>query len=108
MLRIYDVTLEMIDGVAEVALAIDKCDPDLARQLRRAASSVPLNVAEGAYSQGRNANARFYTAMGSASEVMACLDIAEHMRYAAVDPKLRDTVDRILATMRKLIRRTTR
>jgi four helix bundle protein len=46
---------------------IGKKDANLADQLRRAASSVPLNLHEGAYSQGGNVRARFHNALGSAA-----------------------------------------
>jgi len=56
-----------------------------------------------------NANARFYSAMASANEVLACLDVAHRFGYVArVDAGLRDKLDRIIATMRKLTRRPTR
>jgi four helix bundle protein len=40
-------------------------------------TSIPLNVAEGSYSQGRNRRARYYTALGSARETLACFEVAE-------------------------------
>ena len=48
MLTIYPVTLLMARDAALAADRIGRRDPDLARQLRRAAASVPLNTAEGA------------------------------------------------------------
>ena len=53
-LRIYAVSLEMIRDVARLAPAIERHDGDLGRQLRRAATSVPLNLSEGMYSRGKN------------------------------------------------------
>jgi len=104
-LMIYDVTLEMIEEVAPIARSVDRCDPDLARQLRRAAASVALNTAEAAYSQGRNAGARFYSAMASANEVRACLDVATRFGYVGpVAASVRDKLDRIVATLHKLTR----
>ncbi len=47
MLRIYEVVLEMVGGAARIAEEIERRDSDLARQMRRAASSVALNTAEG-------------------------------------------------------------
>ena len=78
----------------------------IAIDMVRAATSVPLNLHEGAYSQGRNAGARLHNALGSAAEVRACLDVAEALGYLApVDPALRDTLDRIVATVHRLARR---
>ena len=45
-LEIYEVTLQMIEEVAPSARELGRCDPDLARQLRRAAASVAFNTAE--------------------------------------------------------------
>jgi hypothetical protein len=50
--------------------------------------------------------ARFHNALGSAAEVRACLDVAEAMGYLDhVDPGLRDTIDRVVATAHRLVRR---
>ena len=56
-LRIYDDAVAMVTEVRAYRLAIAREDADHARQLRRAAKSVPLNIAEGAYSRGRIATA---------------------------------------------------
>ena len=59
-----------------------------------------------AYSQGGHVRARFHNALGSAAEVRACLDVAEAMGYVDhVDPELRNTLDRIVATVHRLARR---
>ena len=74
-------------------------DPDLARQLRRAASSVPLNLREGRRRSGKDRAHHFRIAAGSADEVVACLQVAQAWGYAApelVGPALA-TCDRILA-----------
>jgi four helix bundle protein len=81
-------------------------DVNLGDQLRRAATSIPLNLSEGAYSQGRNERARWHTALGSAAEVRACLDAAEALGYVnRIDDGLRDMLDHIIATLHRLARR---
>jgi four helix bundle protein len=105
-LRIYAVAIEMVRGLRPVVERIGRRDSNLADQLRRAATSVPLNLHEGAYSQGGNARTRFHHALGSAAEVRACLDVAEALGYVEeVDPALRDTLDRVVATLHRLSRR---
>jgi four helix bundle protein len=104
-LRIYPVAIEMVRSLKPVLDRLSTRNPNLADQLRRAATSVPLNLHEGAYSQGRNTRARFHTALGSAAEVRACLDVAEALGYVeAVDAGLRDRLDRIIATLHRLSR----
>jgi four helix bundle protein len=105
MLHIYSVAIDMVRQLRPLIEQIGTRDSNLADQLRRAASSVPLNLHEGAYSQGGHVRARFHNALGSAAEVKACLDVAEAMGYLEVDPGLRNTVDRIVATVHRLTRR---
>src|SRR5829696_5302908 len=105
-LHIYSVAIELVRGLRPLMERIGKHDSNLSDQLRRAATSVPLNLHEGAYSQGGNVRARFHNALGSAAEVRACLDVAEALGYVEeVDPALRDTLDRVVATLHKLTRR---
>ena len=65
--------------VRELALllrVVREQDKALADQLKRAAQSVVLNIAEARGSDAGNARARFATACGSAKEVRAALDVA--------------------------------
>ncbi|MRG97250.1 four helix bundle protein [Polyangium spumosum] len=106
VLRIYGVAIEMLRVLRPVMERIATKDPNLGDQMRRAATSVPLNLSEGAYSQGRNERARWHTAMGSAAEVRACLDVAEALGYVDnVDEELRLKLDHIIGTLHKLTRR---
>src|SRR5512140_340496 len=105
MLRIYSFILEVLRKIAPLVKAIAKHDPDLAKQLRRSASSMALNTAEGSGSQGGNIRARFRDALASTQETRANLDVAEVWVYIAVDPQLRDDLDRIAATPSRPIER---
>jgi four helix bundle protein len=105
-LRIYSVAIEMIRELRPLMERIRTRDSNLADQLRRAVTSIPLNLHEGAYSQGGNMRARFHTALGSAAEVRACLDVAEALGYVqSIDAELRNTLDCVIATLHKLSRR---
>ena len=80
-MRIYDVSLKVVEEVCRLAGRVQQYDKDLARQMRRACSSVPLNMQEAMYSRGGNRTARFHDAMGSARETMACLHVCVAARY---------------------------
>jgi four helix bundle protein len=100
-MRIYRIALELVASVVKLSRRIQEHDPDLARQLKRAVVSVPLNMQEGLYSRGGNRVARFHDAMGSAKETMAGLDVsvaAEYLPPEAVVDDL-ERIDHIVATL---------
>ena len=106
MLRIYPVILEVIASLRPRLVELERRDPDLARQLRRASASVALNTAEGEYSRGRNRTARYHTALGSIRETRACLDVAVALGYVkAVDPALHDQLRHVTGTLVRLVER---
>ena len=95
----------MIGALRPVIETIERHDADLARQMRRASSSVALNVAEGAYSRGKNRPVRYQTALGSMRETLACVEVAVAQGYVGrVDEELLDAIDRVMATLFKLVR----
>ena len=105
MLRIYEVALDVARDAAAAARVIGLQDADLARQLRRAAASVPLNLAEGAGVLGGHRRQRYMTALGSARETMACFDVAVAMDYLApLGFESRDRLDKVIATLVKVSR----
>jgi four helix bundle protein len=87
MLRIHDDMLDAIAMMPPIVGAIERRDKDLASQLRRAASSVALNIAEGGGSFGGVRTARYRTALGSARETLSCLQVAERWRYITPIPR---------------------
>jgi four helix bundle protein len=106
MLRIYEVVLLVIVGVVRIADEIESKDVDLARQLRRAAQSVALNTAEGMGNTGGHKRQRYQTALGSAREVKACIDVAKAMRYISqVDEVTLDRLSHVTGALVKLARR---
>ena len=103
MLKVYPVILEVVGALRSVIGEVERKDPDLGRQMRRAAASVALNASEGMYSRGRNQSARYHTAMGSMRETLSCIEVGVALGYLdGVDGALLDRIDRIIATLYKL------
>jgi four helix bundle protein len=101
MLRIYEVALRVVAELRPVLVCIERKDRDLARQMRRAVSSVVLNIAEGSGSSGGTRRERYRSALGSAREVVACIEVARAWRYADVDP---DMLREVIGTLVKVTR----
>jgi four helix bundle protein len=100
MLRIHDDMLDAITTMRPLLSTIERRDIDLARQLRRAASSVVLNLAEGSGSFGRVRTQRYRTALGSARETLSCLRTGEAFGYIDALPlPLIQTLNRVIGTL---------
>ena len=83
----------------------------LADQLKRAAVSIPSNIAEGAARQTRKEFVQFlYIARGSASEIDTQLEVARRLNYidesekARLDHKL-DTIGKMLTGLIKSLKK---
>jgi len=102
--RIYLRSLELIDLVSRVLVALPPGFAFLADQLRRSASSIPLNYLEGCGRSGLADRRRFYSiAIGSAHEVAGTLDVMH--RFKAISAELRaegqDLSDHLIAMLRR-------
>jgi len=104
MLKAYPLMLEVLRLLRPVVLQIERHDRDLGNQLRRAAASVSLNVAEGSGSSGGTRTARYRNALGSARETGACLDVALAFGYFEhVEPELLGKLDQVRAILAKVV-----
>ena len=101
MLRIYDTVIALLKLLGPVFDKIAERDPDLARQGRRAASSIALNIAEGAGVRAGNRRSRYRTALGSALEVRAVLDIAEALGMAVVGTQIPEMLRNVVGVLVK-------
>jgi len=102
MLRIYTTIIDVLRMLRPVIARIEAQDRDLARQLRRASSSIALNTSEGSGSSGGTRRERYRNALGSARETGACLDVSLALGYVEeIDAVLLDALDRVRATLAK-------
>ena len=104
-LIIYPVILETVALLREVLVVLERRDPDLANQLRRAAASMALNASEGAYSRGRNKQLRYHSALGSAREALSCIEVAVAFGHVeCVSQEVASRMRRIVGTLTNLAR----
>jgi len=93
---------QLEQALRPIVSQIELHDRDLARQLRRAASSIALNTSEGSGCSGGTRRERYRNALGSARETGACLDVALALGYLdEVDARLLDALDHVRATLVK-------
>ncbi len=81
--KVLELSLEAIRSLRKVYAKIKTKDPDLARQLVRAASSLPQNISEGGRRVGKDRLHLFRVAAGSGDEARTCLRIAEAWGYVS-------------------------
>lgn len=102
--QVLELSLEVVRSLRTVCARIKARDPDLARQLCRAASSLALNLSEGNRRTGKDKTYLFRVAAGSGDEARTCLRVAEAWGY--VSPKDISIplafLDRVLAMAWKL------
>ena len=76
MFKVYERSIELVRGLRPVVEKLARKDRDLANQIRRAGSSIALNIAEGNRRSGKSKTYHFRVAAGSAAEVEAGLEVA--------------------------------
>ncbi len=105
-LLVLDLSIELISALRDIVSLIAQKDPDLARQIRRAATSNALNLAEGRGRSGKDRLHCFRIARGSELEVQTGLRVAVAWGYLepAVAERALSLLDRILAMSWGLVR----
>jgi four helix bundle protein len=79
-LDVYQAGIELVAKADDIVEQLPRGRAYLADQLQRAATSVPLNVAEGAGEFSKKDKARFYRmALRSATECAALLDVCRKL-----------------------------
>ena len=97
----YDQSVRLIQLLRAPATRLRSRNPELHRQLRRAASAVSLNLAEGSGREGADRRHHFRIARGSALEVEAVVEVAE--AWGDLD---RRAIEPVLPVLRRVLRLT--
>ena len=103
-LVVHELAHELIAELQPLIPAIARHDKNLATQLRRCATSVVLNIAEGEYSDPGTQRSRLHSAAGSAGETRSALRVATGWRYLSEERAQSSLalVDRVIAMLWKL------
>ena len=105
---VYNVAIEFVALADELAESLPRGRAYLSDQLRRACTSVPLNIAERSGEFSADEKARFYRmAKRSATECAAVLDVCRRLGLAKEAPldSSRQLLLRIVSMLIPLIRR---
>ena len=107
-LDVYRAAIQFVVAANSIAERLPRGRSHLVDQLQRAATSIPLNIAEGAGEYSSKEKARFYRmARRSATECAAILDVCESL--SLVEPKelleARELLMRIVAMLVGLVKR---
>ena len=103
-LRIYPVVLELVRRAGALLPVLRRQSWGLGDQFERALISVPLNVSEGAYSRGRNRQARYQTACASAREALACWETAQALGWVGpLEPEIERLFQQVIGTLVRLV-----
>ena len=106
MFDALEVSLETVAALKQPLAVIRTADADLYRQLRRAGSSMPLNIAEGSRRVGKDRKHLWRVAAGSAAEVRVALRVA--VAWGDLDAvaaqRSFELLDRVIAMLWKMTR----
>ena len=102
-LRIYPVVLQLVRRLSPYLPVLRARSATLGDHLERALISIPLNLAEGAYSRGKNRQTRYQSAAASAREALACWETAEALGWVEpLDPEITALFRRVIGTLVRL------
>ena len=103
-LDVYKVSVALAIEVYAVTAAFPRSEAfGLTSQMRRASTSIPCNLAEGAARNNRKELVYFVgIARGSCAELLTLVEIAERIGYLAPAPTVRGTIDRVARMLTQL------
>ncbi len=106
MFDTLELSLSAVDALRKPLKVLRSADGDLCRQIRRAGSSVPMNIAEGNRRDGKDRKYHWRVAAGSADEIRMALRVAVawgDLEAAQAERPL-ELLDRVNAMLWKLTR----
>lgn len=109
-LDVYRVAIQLIVLIDKIVDELPRGRSYLADQLQRAATSIPLNIAEGAGEYANNEKARFYRiAKRSSTECAAIFDLCNELQLIEEKNYIegRELLLRIVAMLIKMAQKTT-
>ena len=103
--RLYDDAVRLVRMVKPLWMKIGRHNRDLRRQLEKSTCAVPLNVSEGRNRWNGHGRERLETAMQSARECVATLEVAEAAGYLGAEEIAAavDLGDKVVATAWKCL-----
>lgn len=105
-LDVYQCAVSFLGAAARLSDTVPRGYSSLSDQLRRAALSVPLNIAEAGGKSEADARRHYSIARGSALECAAIVDTFEALRFASAAEltEPRELLERIVSMLTKLSR----
>ena len=104
MFHAYSNALDLIRALVPVVEQLKTYDRNLADQVTRAATSITLNVSEGAKRAGKDRRRFYVMAQGSAGEIRGALDTADAWGWRVDTAQARALLDRELGLLYGLCR----
>lgn len=104
-LEVWRDSMELVEMIYEISGTFPDSERfGITSQIRRAAVSVPSNIAEGAARRSTPEYLRFLSiARGSLSEISTQIQIAVRLGYSKASPKLDQYIDLIFAKLTALM-----
>ena len=99
MFHAYTNALDLIRALVPVVKQLKMFDANIADQVVRAATSITLNVSEGAKRAGKDRRRFYVMAQGSAAEIRGALDTADAWGWRVNSEEAKAILDRELALL---------
>jgi four helix bundle protein len=106
-LDVYKCAIQNLVNLNDIVNNLPKGQARLADQLKRAATSIPLNIAEGSGKRTKvDCDRYFYNARGSAMECAAVLDVCVAINLITKENQIKnkELLHRIVAMLTKMSR----